>query len=132
LDGVLNRLYAGRQEPITIIVHLACPRISYTDRGKGSLVLTGEITEKEPPAPPPQPQEIPPPPEPPPAKPLVADKDGILRIEPRGSLKVSNEFFEKAKQVLLGKDPEAYDYHCEIQRMAAENAAFAGEDGTDE
>jgi hypothetical protein len=45
LDGVLTNLRAGHNEPIVVVVHLACPRISYTDRGKGSLVLTGEITE---------------------------------------------------------------------------------------
>jgi DNA topoisomerase VI subunit B len=47
LDGILTNLRAGRNEPTTMVVHLACPRISYTDRGKGSLVLTGEITEKD-------------------------------------------------------------------------------------
>jgi len=45
LDGVLQNLRAGRSEPIVIVVHLASPRIVYTDRGKGSLVLNGEITE---------------------------------------------------------------------------------------
>jgi DNA topoisomerase VI subunit B len=101
LDGVLNRLYAGRQEPIVIIVHLACPRISYTDRGKGSLVLTGEITEKAEDARPPEPPPREHVPAPDPAKPLAADDNGILRIEPRGSLKVSDKYFEAAKQVLL-------------------------------
>jgi hypothetical protein len=47
LDGILTNLRAGRNEPIIVLVHLACPRISYTDRGKGSLVLTGEITEED-------------------------------------------------------------------------------------
>jgi hypothetical protein len=47
LDGILTNLRAGRNEPIIMVVHLACPRISYTDRGKGALVLTGEITEED-------------------------------------------------------------------------------------
>jgi hypothetical protein len=48
LDGILQDLRAGRNEPIVMVVHLGCPRITYTDRGKGSLVLNGEITEEEP------------------------------------------------------------------------------------
>ena len=48
LDGILQNLRAGRNEPIVMVVHLGCPRITYTDRGKGSLVLNGEITEEEP------------------------------------------------------------------------------------
>jgi DNA topoisomerase VI subunit B len=40
LDGILQDLRAGREEPIIVVVHLACPRITYTDRGKGSLVLS--------------------------------------------------------------------------------------------
>jgi hypothetical protein len=100
LDGVLSGLYAGRQEPIVVIVHLACPRISYTDRGKGSLVLTGEITEKAEEAPPPEPTPLPdatPPPEP--AKPLAADEDGIIRIERRGE-RLPNNIMELVTKVL--------------------------------
>jgi DNA topoisomerase VI subunit B len=47
LDGVLTSLRAGPNEPITTVVHLACPRIAYTDRGKGSLVLIGETNGDE-------------------------------------------------------------------------------------
>jgi hypothetical protein len=46
LDGVLTNLRANRDAPIVVVVHLACPRIIYTDRGKGSLVLAGDLTEQ--------------------------------------------------------------------------------------
>jgi hypothetical protein len=100
LDGILNRLHAGQKEPITIIVHLACPRISYTDRGKGSLVLTGEITEKEeePSAPVASPPSIAPTP---PKRSFEPDENGILRVEPGGRL--SDKYFDSVRAVLSGR-----------------------------
>ena len=45
--GILQDQRAGRNEPIVMVVHLAAaPRITYTDRGKSALALSGEITEE--------------------------------------------------------------------------------------
>ena len=41
LDSYLSELYAGSHEPIVFAVHLAHPRIQYTDRGKSALSLSG-------------------------------------------------------------------------------------------
>lgn len=37
LDGLLSSLHVYPDDPITIVVHLACPHLNYTDRGKSSL-----------------------------------------------------------------------------------------------
>jgi hypothetical protein len=42
LDSVLERLYVGRNEPVVILLHIACPRVSYTDRGKSAVVIGGD------------------------------------------------------------------------------------------
>jgi len=39
LDSLLTEQRAGRNEPIVILVHHACPRIDYTDRGKSAVSL---------------------------------------------------------------------------------------------
>jgi DNA topoisomerase VI subunit B len=41
LDSVLERQRAGRNEPILLVLHLACPRVEYTDRGKSAVVIGG-------------------------------------------------------------------------------------------
>src|SRR5262249_18393866 len=43
LDTLLMEQRAGKpDEPITILIHLACPRVDYTDRGKSALVLNSD------------------------------------------------------------------------------------------
>jgi DNA topoisomerase VI subunit B len=43
LDSFLSEQRAGNpDEPITLLIHLACPRVNYTDRGKSALVVSGE------------------------------------------------------------------------------------------
>ena len=37
LNGLLSNLYAHPDDPVTVVVHLACPHLNYTDRGKSSL-----------------------------------------------------------------------------------------------
>jgi len=37
LDGLLQRLYLRAEDPVTFVLHLACPHLRYTDRGKSSL-----------------------------------------------------------------------------------------------
>jgi DNA topoisomerase VI subunit B len=41
LDSVLEQQRAGRREPIVLVLHLACPRVEYTDRGKSAVVIGG-------------------------------------------------------------------------------------------
>jgi len=38
LDSVLEQQRAGEDEPIVLIVHMSCPRVQYSDRGKSSVV----------------------------------------------------------------------------------------------
>lgn len=42
LDSILQEQRAGRDEPIVLLLHLACPRVTYTDRGKSAVVIAGE------------------------------------------------------------------------------------------
>jgi hypothetical protein len=42
LDTVLAKLFVSRVEPVVYVLHLACPRVEYTDRGKSALVIGGE------------------------------------------------------------------------------------------
>jgi DNA topoisomerase VI subunit B len=41
LDSVLEQLRAGRTEPVVLVLHMACPRVEYTDRGKSAVVIGG-------------------------------------------------------------------------------------------
>ena len=41
LEAVLSDVRAGRHEPIVFVLHLAHPRVEYTDRGKSALVIGG-------------------------------------------------------------------------------------------
>jgi hypothetical protein len=39
LDSLLEDQRAGAGEPIALMLHLACPRVRYTDPGKSAIVL---------------------------------------------------------------------------------------------
>ena len=41
LDSVLQELRAARDEPIVLLIHMACARVSYTDRGKSAVLMEG-------------------------------------------------------------------------------------------
>ena len=41
LEATLSDMRAGRNEPIVFVLHLAHPRVEYTDRGKSALVIGG-------------------------------------------------------------------------------------------
>jgi DNA topoisomerase VI subunit B len=41
LEAALSEQRAGRSEPIVFVLHLAHPRVEYTDRGKSALVIGG-------------------------------------------------------------------------------------------
>ena len=39
LDTVLSQQRAARNEPVILVLHMACPRVEYTDRGKSAVVV---------------------------------------------------------------------------------------------
>jgi DNA topoisomerase VI subunit B len=41
LDSVLDAQRCGRDEPIIMVLHVACPRVEYTDHGKTAVVIPG-------------------------------------------------------------------------------------------
>ena len=47
LDSMLERLRAGRDEPIVLLLHIATPRVEYTDRGKSAVVVGGQALRDE-------------------------------------------------------------------------------------
>jgi DNA topoisomerase VI subunit B len=48
LDTHLSEQRAGNpDEPITLLIHMACPRVDYTDRGKSALVVSGNLSADE-------------------------------------------------------------------------------------
>jgi DNA topoisomerase VI subunit B len=47
LDSVLEQQRAGPGEPVVLALHLACPRVDYTDRGKSAVVLGAGAAEEE-------------------------------------------------------------------------------------
>jgi hypothetical protein len=48
LDTLLSEQRAGNEdEPITLVIHMACPRIDYTDRGKSALVISSDVSPEE-------------------------------------------------------------------------------------
>jgi hypothetical protein len=40
LDTVLERQRLAANEPVIMVLHMACPRVDYTDRGKSAVVLS--------------------------------------------------------------------------------------------
>jgi DNA topoisomerase VI subunit B len=40
LDGILTRARADTDDPVILVIHIACPRVEYTDRGKSAVVLS--------------------------------------------------------------------------------------------
>jgi hypothetical protein len=47
MDALLSDLYANTNQPVISVLHLACPRVAYTDRGKSSIVVDGTSGEKD-------------------------------------------------------------------------------------
>jgi hypothetical protein len=39
LEGLLEQQRAGRGEPVALVVHMVCPRVNYSDRGKSAVVM---------------------------------------------------------------------------------------------
>jgi DNA topoisomerase VI subunit B len=42
LDTILSQQRADRNEPVILLLHVACPRVEYTDRGKSAIAIAGE------------------------------------------------------------------------------------------
>ena len=40
LDTILSQQRADRDEPVILVLHMACPRVEYTDRGKSAVVVS--------------------------------------------------------------------------------------------
>ena len=40
LDTILADQRANRNEPVVLVLHIVCPRVEYTDRGKSALVTS--------------------------------------------------------------------------------------------
>lgn len=45
LDAILERVCANTSQPVIATLHLACPRVAYTDRGKSAIVVEGNAVE---------------------------------------------------------------------------------------
>jgi DNA topoisomerase VI subunit B len=45
LDGILAEVRANTSQPVIAVLHLACPRVTYTDRGKSAIVVEGDVKE---------------------------------------------------------------------------------------
>jgi DNA topoisomerase VI subunit B len=43
LDAVLAEVRANTSQPVIAVLHLACPRVAYTDRGKSAIVVEGDV-----------------------------------------------------------------------------------------
>jgi hypothetical protein len=47
LDGILAEVRANTSQPVIAVLHLACPRVTYTDRGKSAIVVEGEVSDAQ-------------------------------------------------------------------------------------
>ncbi len=45
LDAILAEVRANTSQPVIAVLHLACPRVAYTDRGKSAIVVEGDVRE---------------------------------------------------------------------------------------
>jgi len=43
LDAILSEVRANTSQPVIAALHLACPRVVYTDRGKSAIVVEGDV-----------------------------------------------------------------------------------------
>jgi hypothetical protein len=47
LDAILFEVRATTSQPVIAVLHLACPRVTYTDRGKSAIVVEGEARDDD-------------------------------------------------------------------------------------
>ena len=43
LDSILRDVRANTSQPVIAVLHMACPRVAYTDRGKTAIVVEGDV-----------------------------------------------------------------------------------------
>jgi DNA topoisomerase VI subunit B len=43
LESILSDVRANTSQPVIVTLHLACPRVAYTDRGKSAIVVEGDV-----------------------------------------------------------------------------------------
>jgi DNA topoisomerase VI subunit B len=47
LDALLAKRRADANEPVAFLLHAACPRVTYTDRGKSAVIVPGETLQDD-------------------------------------------------------------------------------------
>jgi hypothetical protein len=47
MDAILEKVRANSSQPIILIAHMACPRVTYTDRGKSAIVVEGDVVQED-------------------------------------------------------------------------------------
>ena len=47
LDTILAQQRADRDDPVIIVLHVACPRVEYTDRGKSAIAIGGHPADDD-------------------------------------------------------------------------------------
>ncbi len=47
MDSILEHCRVGREEPVILLVHVARPRVEYSDRGKSAVVVEGDAVEED-------------------------------------------------------------------------------------
>ena len=47
LDAILENVRASHGAPVIGCLHVACPRVAYTDRGKSAIVVEGEVEDDD-------------------------------------------------------------------------------------
>ena len=47
LDAILENVRASHDAPVIGCLHVACPRVAYTDRGKSAIVVEGEVEDDD-------------------------------------------------------------------------------------
>jgi DNA topoisomerase VI subunit B len=47
LDTILEQQRCSHKEPVVLVLHLTCPRVDYTDRGKSAVVIGGTDQEED-------------------------------------------------------------------------------------
>jgi DNA topoisomerase VI subunit B len=47
LDAILADVRANTAQPVIAVLHLACPRVAYTDRGKSAIVVEGDVRKND-------------------------------------------------------------------------------------
>jgi hypothetical protein len=43
MDALLSDLYANTSQPVIAVLHVACARVAYVDRGKSAIVVDGDV-----------------------------------------------------------------------------------------